>query len=205
MIILSQLLSSLVVSVVASILVLRYSDRLASASKARILLLSLGLLLLAIALTFVPALTLSTLMPSPETRSVMQRAVLRGAIIVGFNIAAISYAAATLIALSPSNARTENLVRYLGPVLGVLGVGALLPFSCARVLAGVLDGVWEEIDNYFVPTSMLLISVYLSIRPPSQQPVIRLALPFIAGILGLSFSFGYEAGYFSGLAELFRA
>lgn len=201
---LSQLLSSLVVSVVASIIVLRYSDRLATTSKARILLLSVGLLLVAIALTIVPALTVSTLLPSPEARSALQRTVLRGAIVVGFNIAAICYAAATLIALSPPNARRENLVRYIGPVLGVLGVGALLPFSCARLLAGVVDAVWNELDTYIVPTSMLLISVYLTIRPPVERPIIRLTLPFIAGIVGLSYSFGYEVGYFSGLMELFK-
>lgn len=203
--ILTQLLVAILVSAVASILVLRCSAYLERLSTIGVVLLSIGLVAIAAALALGPDAVVA-LLPSEERVARVRSAVVGIATVGSFNIAALSCSAAALIFVSSNTARSDTLRRSLGSMLGVMGVGTVLALASGRIMSGISDfGAMAVLAEIRFPALMLAISV-ISARQWSDTivPNWRFFLSMASGAGAFNYSLGFVHGYFDGLLTVLR-
>jgi hypothetical protein len=198
--IIAQLIAGLLISVLASILVLRYANGIASMSTTRMMLLSLALFGLAVAVAIAPAILWSDV-PRPGTPTTLQTGLAKAATVAAYNIVIYCVAAATLLLASRPNARADTLLRFLGPVIGAVGVGAVLAFQCGLVLTR-LESIspWSILSDVWFPSLFLFIATLpFRGREPGSSSSDRLLFSVGCGGAALSYGLGFIQGYLGSL------
>jgi len=201
-----QILVTVLVSGVASILVLRIGTWVASLSPYRVVLLCTGMLLLAFALAVSPSAYVA-LMPSPKRLDGLYRLIDKVFIMLIFDASILVAVLAVLIGAAPkTNAPHDSYSFFdmLGPTLGVCGFVITLAIEGGTTFSGLPSGPWGFLCVMVFPSLMVALSVLASRPRFGQSSGLRL-LSMAAGVGGLNYAIGFSCGYFEGILRILMA
>jgi hypothetical protein len=201
-----QILVTLLVSGIASILVFRLGNWIASLSPWRVVLLCAGLLLLAFALAISPS-AYAALLPSPKRLDALYRLIYKVFITLIFDASVLVAALAVLIGAAPKTDAHHDSCSYLhmlGPTLGVCGFVVTLVIEGGTTFSGVPSGPWVFLCVMAFPSLLAAVSVLSSRLRFGQSSALRL-LSMAAGFGALNYSISFSCDYFEGILKMIMA
>jgi hypothetical protein len=203
----TQVVAGVIVSAIAGILLIRFQSQLVAMSPARLFFLGSALLLVAILLSVLPSY-LSTDILNRLTAGVRRQLVFTyiDAIVVCMVVGCIFIV--TRRRLQPST--METYIAGVGPLLGLIGVGGMLIFDTAESYFGSGDfgsnftssAIWKPIAWFVASILVLWPKQAIKEGMPSGVALLRAVMSMTCGNIAFSYTQGYVAGYFKGVANV---